>query len=50
MRTVIFFGLLAIADAIGKQTGWHLPDNTLALAAFIMVFAIVADVVDVTRG
>lgn len=54
MRTVIFFGLLAIADAIGTHTGWHLTDKTLAWAVWaafmVMLFAIVADIVDLVRN
>ena len=50
MRTVIFFGLLIIADAIGKQTGWSLPEKSITLAAVIFVFAIAADIVDVVHS
>lgn len=46
MRTVIFFGLLCIADAIGAYTGWKMQDKTLTVGDIIFGVAIVYDIVD----
>lgn len=46
MRTVIFLGLLAIADAIRED--W-LTEEGIPLAGWVLVGAIVMDVVDFLR-
>ena len=50
MRTVIFFGLMCIADAIGKQTGSAVPENVATVGAVIFILAAVFDIIDVVRG
>ncbi len=46
MKTVIFFGLLCIADSIGAYTGWQLEGNVLHLGAFLFVVSIITDVIN----
>ena len=47
MRTVIFFGLMCIADAIGARTEWS-PSNWVAIiGAFILGGAIAMDVLEI---
>jgi hypothetical protein len=50
MRTVIFFGLLCIAESIGKFTGWKLNEVTGSVMLVILVLAILFDVIDFIRG
>jgi hypothetical protein len=44
MRTVILFGLMCIAFAIGNQTGW-LPGNGF-IVFLVFSFAFVLDIID----
>jgi hypothetical protein len=47
MRTVVFFGLMCIADSIGKQTGWSpMPSDVAKFGAVIFIFAVLTDVID----
>lgn len=50
MRTVIFFGLMCIADAIGKQTGWAPTQTVAPIGAVIFLVAVVLDFIDAFRG
>jgi len=47
MRTALFFGLICIAESIGKQTGWatqtSLPES---LVIAMLIFIISADIID----
>ena len=47
MRTVIYVGLLAIADAINKD--WQ-QGQYIAVYATILIAAIVMDITDFVRG
>jgi hypothetical protein len=47
MRTVIYVGLLAIADAINKD--WQ-QGQYIAVYATILIAAIVMDIIDFVRG
>jgi hypothetical protein len=49
MRTVIFFGLICIADAIGKQTGWKMPEDIANMGAVIFIFAVIFDIIDMFK-
>jgi len=49
MRTAIFVGLLAIASAIGKQTGWTAGESAAFFATLVIIF-IIYDTVDFFRG
>lgn len=44
MRTVIFFGLMTIAESIGAQTGWIMSDRVIIWGSIVFVVAMIFDV------
>lgn len=46
MRTAILFGLLCIAESIGKQTGYRLIKDAGLFAFAILFFCILLDFAD----
>lgn len=47
MRTVIFVGLMSIAEAIGKQTGWVMDSMETKLGVAVLLAAIILDISDI---
>jgi len=43
MRTAIFFGLVLIAESIGKQTGWKLEGPVIIVGVLVFILASMTD-------
>ena len=50
MRTVVFFGLMSIAESIGAQTGWVMTERVIKLGAAIFIVAMLMDILSFIRS
>jgi hypothetical protein len=50
MRTVILFGLMMVASAIGQGTGYRPDDLTVGMGAALFCIAMAFDVAEFIKG